>query len=334
MGRLEARLREIRWLKKAVKRLGIRTQGDWLFDRENLEWVTNPQYRQQLPRLYRLFASYCGLWLRMRRGKRVRGAKALLGLLSALQRRRVPQHSAHLAIADLQVFLDLHDPRFIKVVNDLASPGTGALLAPFLSQGDTFLDIGANQGAFSFTAMKLVGPTGRVVSIEPQPQLALNIRKSMELNALCQHQILQIAVGDHGGVVDLIVPRDYSGTAGLYREFSGISRHRRLQVPIMRCDDALDWRHFPGKVFVKLDIEGSEYAFLGGATQMLSTLTPPLLMEINPLTLRAAQVSAQDLVTSLARIGYTHYRWLRGGDSARALQTLDTNTYGDIMFCR
>ncbi len=66
----------------------------------------------------------------------------------------------------------------------------------------------------------------------------------------------------------------------------------RLQVALRRCDDALAWRQFPGRLVVKLDIEGSEYAFLQGAAQMLSTLTPPLLMEINPLSLRAARVSA------------------------------------------
>jgi 23S rRNA U2552 (ribose-2'-O)-methylase RlmE/FtsJ len=41
-------------------------------------------------------------------------------------------------------------------------------LKKILREGDVFLDIGANEGFFSIIASKLVGKTGKVISIEPQ----------------------------------------------------------------------------------------------------------------------------------------------------------------------
>lgn len=43
-------------------------------------------------------------------------------------------------------------------------------LAELLRPGDVFYDVGANVGYFTIIAARLVGPEGRVVAVEPQPE--------------------------------------------------------------------------------------------------------------------------------------------------------------------
>src|SRR4051812_9900321 len=50
-----------------------------------------------------------------------------------------------------------------------AEPKTCALYSKLLSTGGTFIDVGAHVGFHSMTARRLVGKTGLVIAIDPQP---------------------------------------------------------------------------------------------------------------------------------------------------------------------
>ena len=51
-----------------------------------------------------------------------------------------------------------------------------------LREGGSFVDVGANIGIFSLFAARLVGPSGRVVAFEPDPQNAAMLREHVRLN--------------------------------------------------------------------------------------------------------------------------------------------------------
>ena len=322
-------LRQNPRLKKVAHWLGIKSQSDWLFTKDVIQWITDPYYKKQLPFSWQLFASYCQMSFPLAQKKKIVGAKPLYSLLMRLQRIVSPQGSTKLRFPDLEAFLDMEDPRFLVVGNELIKGDIGKILSSFIGEGDTFLDIGANQGAYSLIASNLVGVSGLVVSIEPQPKFASNIKKSLALNPQHKFQVHQMAVGNFNGTIDLVIPHSYSGTAGVYSEHSGRDRHRKLQVPIRCFDDSIDWQNFPGSVFLKLDIEGAEFAFLKGAEKMVATLTPTLLMEINPSSMRASRTEGKDLVALLMKLGYTHFRRLDDLVTFYALEKLKTNRFLD-----
>ena len=92
-------------------------------------------------------------------------------------------------LSGYQVFLATLDMRLFQVVNELATQDTDTrVLSSLLSEGDTFLDVGANHGSFAIVASKLVGANGFVVAVEPQPRLAKALGKSLTANALCKFQ--------------------------------------------------------------------------------------------------------------------------------------------------
>ncbi len=310
--------------------IGGSTQSDWLFKKATLKWITDPCYRRQFPLLYRLFSHYCALWIRLGR-EQIPLAKLLFNILRPLQRVVASQVSTLLEFPVLDGFFDLEDPRFLAVGKEVVNGDIYRILSRFISGGGTFVDLGANQGAFSLIASTLVGTFGLIVAIEPQPLLARNITKSLAYKKSCRFQVHQIAVGDHNGTIDFLIPRSYSGTAGIYSGHSGIEKHTKLKVPIKRFDDAINWHGFPGHVFVKLDIEGSELAFLKGAQNMMSVRKPTLFMEINPSAMCASKTDKDELVAVLTKYGYSHYCYDYAPDKNYEIKNINTTEFHNVI---
>ena len=72
-------------------------------------------------------------------------------------------------------------------------------------------------------------------------------------------------------------------------------------------DDIVGGRRFPGRVFLKLDVEGSEISVLRGARRTIAATKPAILAEVNPESLAAAGASTADLVRLLRELGYTRF---------------------------
>ena len=48
-----------------------------------------------------------------------------------------------------------------------------------IQKGDTVIDAGANNGVFTVIASTLVGPEGKVISIEPDPENVNALKKML-----------------------------------------------------------------------------------------------------------------------------------------------------------
>lgn len=294
----------------------------WLFKRSIVEWTGQDRaLMHQLPIAYRVFGAYCGLYFRVfPSAAHLPGGRVVLRVIALLQR---GEGFATITIGEYVVCLDLTDPRFLLVVNELRRQTDTNLLAQLLKSGDTFIDVGANQGAFSIVAGALVGSSGQVVAIEPQPRLAKAIERSLAAAPGTQFSVHQVAVGRTNGKTALMVPLSYSGSAGRYRDFSGSDGYREIVVPLRRLDDLLNWKNFSGEIFVKLDIEGAEADFLEGASEMIVGLQPTLLMEINPHALRASNTKIEQLRKQLQALGYSAYYELHDLSDALPIDNLD-----------
>ncbi len=285
-----------------------KTPGSWLYSRPTSAWLGNDALVSQLPRLYRMFARYCSA----QRGDPV-GAELLLRFIIWFRRAARAESVLCLDIGGLPVFVDLSDPRFLAVPQEITA-GLPRILKSFLRPGDTLVDAGANHGSFAITAARLVGPDGLVVAIEPQARLAELVRRSLELSA-ARFIVHNVACGDSSGTARLYVPRASSGSGGLHPAFSALGRHHTATVPLARLDDLLQPDRLPGRVFVKLDVEGSEVRCLAGARNFLASAKPAILMEINSTALEAAGSSMAALAAVLIELGYDRY--LGGSDLDR-----------------
>jgi FkbM family methyltransferase len=306
--------------------------GDWIYNRSTLAWTVSPGLRQQLPLLYQLFGIYSALYFKLTGATYLRDGRKVFLAIAKLSNRLSRLDYIQLRLPKYDVYLEPSDPRLFAVVDELMSDRADTrILTELLTEGDTFIDVGANHGSFSIVASQLVGKSGRVIAIEPQPRLATAVERSLEANQLGNFQVYQTAVGDRSGEIELLIPQDTSGSAGVYSAHSGTHQHQVVQVPLQRFDDLLNWQALPGTVLLKLDVEGSEYAFLVGAREAITTLRPSLIMEIHPKTLSISGKTQADLLALLQELGYTHYAELETLQQRSPIELLDTKPQRNIV---
>ena len=70
-------------------------------------------------------------------------------------------------------------------------------LEGLLTPGDTFLDLGANEGFFSILASKIVGTEGKVIAIEPQTRLQSVLVRNIAENNAFNINVYQRVISDH-----------------------------------------------------------------------------------------------------------------------------------------
>lgn len=260
-----------------------------------------------------------------------RGGGHLFRLAAWLHERSGGPGQLRLNVGGYDAVIDIRDGRFIGAVTELLDEDIHGLMSSFLAEGDTFIDVGANQGTFSIIGSHLVGASGTVIAVEPQPSLAAIVRQSLAISPVNRYDVLNVALGQEEGEVRFFVPKHDSGTAGIHETWSGQDEADFYTVPMRRFDEVAAWTTYTGDTFIKLDCEGSELLFLKGAEQMIRGLRPVIYMEINPKAMAAAGIAMSSLRAELARLGYTTYCEPTSIDSEHPLSALHTEHQYDIL---
>jgi FkbM family methyltransferase len=307
-------------------------QGDWIFDVKVISWAFAPSLRRQLPWTHRLFVAY-GLFFKYSKDGKILAGDKLFTLLAQLHRLFYSPSEILLHHDGYSIYLNPFDPRMWQVPNELSNPELDAFkLRYFLRSGDTFIDVGANHGSFSLVASHLVGSTGKVISVEPQPTLARLVKLSLRKSSKSPFVVYDFACSDHEGTADFFVPSGSSGSAGLISAFSAKEKHKAFSVPLKRFEDTIHWQSLPGRILVKLDVEGSELAFLKGARRMLLERHPMIMMEVNPTSIADAGINLSILVSYLFECGYTQYMELDQLDRRLPLGEISA-TPRNVLIC-
>lgn len=177
-------------------------------------------------------------------------------------------------------------------------------LEMLLSPGDCFVDIGANEGYFSVVAARRVGPTGRVVAIEPQSRLAPVLRRNFALNAVDWVEHRAVVISDTAGTSELFLSPDVNtGSTGLATATSYQVAHE--SVPSVTLDALLRSLDLPGAPVIKMDIESWEYeAILGSPAVFRERRVKALLLELHEPLLRRRGLDPARLIACLHEHGY------------------------------
>lgn len=207
----------------------------------------------------------------------------------------------------------------VKIYYDLTNPRTWELIVgkdpekkvkdSFLeniSLGDTVIDLGANIGEFSLIAAKKVGPSGRIIAVEPLAETLISLKKNMDLNGFQNYSILECAVGNKLGKMSLY-KKSESATMGLLDPVKGVENMVETnQIDVKTIDSIITKEKIKKVGMLKIDVEGFEYEVLCGCKDSFKqNKIKKIICEVHSSYLRAKGLDDDSIYNLLKQNGFS-----------------------------
>lgn len=163
----------------------------------------------------------------------------------------------------------------------VGEPAVQDAIQEYLRPGMTFYDLGANIGFFSLMAARLVGPAGRVISFEADPEIAARLRANLAYNKFDHATVEQKAVWSEPMTVSFArADVKSSPDRGLgHVELNHSASATSIAVEAVSLDHYIATH--PAPDFLKCDVEGAELEVFNGAARLLREKHPMLLVEMH-----------------------------------------------------
>jgi FkbM family methyltransferase len=188
----------------------------------------------------------------------------------------------------------------------LYEDATMQFMRRILRPGMTFLDVGANIGLHTAVAAHLVGPGGRVLSVEPQDDLCDLVSLNCRQNGLTNVSIFRCALGRSVGTAVLHQLYEENPSAATLQLQPDEKAQSQSSVTLRTLSDLLVEADLGREdLVVKIDVEGAELEVLAGADEYFAARPPALiLVECVDHHLQRFGARSVDLLKRLDSLGF------------------------------
>ena len=173
--------------------------------------------------------------------------------------------------------LRLNDPFHYDLILGRHETQIQDWLSENIKPGMVVFDVGANIGSYALTLSRLVGPTGRVITIEADPDVAAVLSLNIRANGFSQATVVQGAAYRESRTMRLGRASASSSYSGLYYE----NPDEWIDVPAFTLDEVAGRERLERLDLVKIDAEGAEDDVVAGMDNLLRTLRPAILVELH-----------------------------------------------------
>ena len=213
----------------------------------------------------------------------------------------------------------------------------GRYLASTLEEGQVFLDIGANVGFYSLFAARRVGPSGRVLSFEPDPMTFESLDRSVRRNGFGWARCLNVALSDREGEMPFFTVSDGSAHSLVPEIERKAGRYSgQVSVRVTRLDDLMRETILdrPRIDLIKIDVEGEEPRTVAGMRATLEKFAwPRVWAEVRgPRGSTRAPNTYPAVAGELRDLGYVPLQWKKG--VLRPVRDADIQGREDVLFLR
>lgn len=176
-------------------------------------------------------------------------------------------------------------------LRDVRSPGPG----------DVVIDIGANIGAFTVLAASLVGPEGRVLAYEPDPEVFKRLQKNILINRFRNVECFNVAITGYDRQITLWRHDRSAYSTILEAVVHGRSsdEFQPVQIPALPVNEIVT-RSDKVVSLLKIDCEGAEYEILEHLSESSARKILQISVEVHCIRGR----SHEQLVDRLEALGY------------------------------
>jgi FkbM family methyltransferase len=177
------------------------------------------------------------------------------------------------------------------------------LIDASIEPGDHVIDVGAHIGLNTVYMAARVGPSGRVMAIEPAPDNLAVLRRNLVANHLEAVTVRAVAAGRIHEARDFFLRGSVSAVNSLfpdsfYAEVSEVAR-----ITVMPLDDLVDDGAAIPRL-IKVDVEGAELDVIAGMPRLLTAPDIRLIVEWHPVLQEAAGYAADALPRALWQAGF------------------------------
>lgn len=172
-------------------------------------------------------------------------------------------------------------------------------------------EFGVFVGYYTVMFAKWVGPAGKVIAFEPNPDNRARAEKNIAANKFPNVRFMPYAIGAPIGETDFVVnsntnshlPGVYVGSNLDDYERNVEKRERVMRVRCASPDDLLAEGDIPPPNFIKIDIEGAELLALPHMRRVCNQAKPAICLELhNPECDRAAWEFAAEVGYHIASL--------------------------------
>lgn len=198
-----------------------------------------------------------------------------------------------------------------------------AIAVALLQPGDLIVEVGANVGTETIGYSDIVGPRGRVVAFEPNPENVVQLNDALGLARQENVEIEPVALGEQAGRAQFAMPAAgaSAGTGHLLlgpAEGAGSATYygqridaRILDVDCRRLDDYAN--ALADVAMMAIDAEGAEISIIKGGDRLLERDRPAIAIEASAPHLARAGHSIATLFDELRSRRYRVYEIHRTG---------------------
>jgi len=177
-----------------------------------------------------------------------------------------------------------------------------------INEGDTVIDVGANIGCFSVQAGSMVGPSGRVISIEPAESTYKQLVANVAHNRMTHIKPVRAAIGGEAGMVRLYVGDQNSQNASVLDEVDGREMSRAVGVEDVAQTTLADLMRDHGIDrcnVVKMDCEGAEHDVFQRISQQTADRIDQIVMEVHSIkNCQGRRHATESIATRLRALGF------------------------------
>ena len=169
--------------------------------------------------------------------------------------------------------------------------------------GITFLDVGANLGYYTALAARAVGPNGRVLAVEPDPDSFGYLEQTIAANAVGNVEAFPVAASDAPAILPLYISTDNRGDNRLY---ASDEERPQVEVEARPLDALLRENKIETVDLIKIDVQGYEPKVIAGLREtIIASPNLTLLTEFWPQGITEAGGDANEFLQTLRELGLT-----------------------------
>ena len=187
--------------------------------------------------------------------------------------------------------------------------------------GMTFLDVGANLGYYTALAARAVGPNGRVLAVEPDPDSFGYLEQTIAANAVGNVKAFPVAASDAHAILPLYISTDNRGDNRLY---ASDEERPQVEVEARPLDALLRENKIETVDLIKIDVQGYEPKVIAGLREtIIASPNLTLLTEFWPQGIDEAGEDANEFLQTLRELGLTLHELQPDGSLAELTDDTD-----------